>query len=144
MIESTLNIKDNLNISTDRNTINICDLLKLYKQTYWAKDRNEEFILKTIDNSLCFSLLYKDNLIGFTRVVTDYCDFAYLADVIIHENYRDNKFGTFLIENVVNELRLKGIRRICLLTRDAQDFYKRFGFNNTHTPLNYMEIININ
>lgn len=141
MGESILINEIDYKITSDKNDINIEELLGLFKQTYWAKDRDKQVILKSVENSLCFSLFHKAKQIGFARVVTDYCDFAYLADVIIDEKYRGIGIGTYLLKYVIEEMELLEIRRVCLMTRDAQEFYKRFGFCNLENPIKYMEIV---
>lgn len=132
--------RDNFIITNDKEKINLEQLSELFKQTYWAKNISRENMMKIIGNSLCFSLLHNEKQIGFARVVTDYCMFAYLADVIIDEKYRGKKLGQWLISTVTEYPDLKEIRRISLMTKDAQNFYRKFGFENTDEPDKYMEI----
>lgn len=96
--------------------------------SYWGKNRSRAAILSSLQNSLCFSLLCDDQLIGFARVITDQAFFAYLADVFIVENERGKGFGEQLMRAVLADKRLAQIERFLLATRDAQSFYQSLGF----------------
>ncbi len=121
---------DNLIISKDKNKIDTVKVINyLQKESYWAKNRSQETILKSIENSLCYSLLLNGEFIGFTRVISDYCTFSYLCDVFILTEYQNKKYGHKLMEYILNDDELKGAR-LFLLTQTAQEFYKKFGFKN--------------
>lgn len=114
-------------ISDDKNKLQIEKIYKLLSSSYWAEDRTEEIMEKSINNSLCFGV-YKDGCqIGFARCVTDYATVYWLADVIIDDNFRKLGLGKALIENVVRHERLKGCFGI-LGTRDAHGLYEKYGF----------------
>lgn len=121
---------DNLIISKDKNKIDFGKVVNyLQNESYWAKNRSKETILKSIKNSLCYSLLLNGEFIGFTRVISDYCTFSYLCDVFILTGYQNKKYGHKLIEYILNDDELKGTR-LFLLTQTAREFYKKFGFKN--------------
>ncbi len=123
-------MNDNLVISKDKNKIDIGKVINyLQKESYWAKNRSQEIILKSIENSLCYSLLLNGEFIGFTRVISDYCTFSYLCDVFILTEYQNKKYGHKLMEYILNDDELKGTR-LFLLTQTAREFYKKFGFKN--------------
>lgn len=134
--------KDDFYITTDFKNIDIDAVCLLLSKSYWASSRPRDVIIKSLENSLCFSLFYKDKQIGFIRVTTDCATFAYLCDVIIDENYRNNGLGKWFIECMFKHPDLQNLRRWCLITRDAQEFYKKFGFNSLSNPERYMEIFN--
>ncbi|BCZ48839.1 hypothetical protein psyc5s11_49060 [Clostridium gelidum] len=75
--------KDDFYITTDFEKIDIDAVSSLLGQSYWAKSREIDVIIKSLKNSLCFSLLHNDRQIGLVRVITDYSTFAYLCDVIM-------------------------------------------------------------
>jgi GNAT superfamily N-acetyltransferase len=134
--------KENFNITTDYYKIDIDRVCSLLSKSYWASSRTKDVIVKSLENSLCFSLFHDEIQIGLIRVITDYATFAYLCDVIIDEEYRNKGLGKWYLECVFSHPDLKKLRRWCLITRDAQEFYKKFGFNNLSNPERYMEIIN--
>ena len=72
------------------------DLLGLYQNEWWTKNRTAEDIKIILKNSsLLFGLVdaKTNKLIGFARVLTDYFKFAYICDVIVHPEYRKIKVG---------------------------------------------------
>ncbi|WP_010240370.1 GNAT family N-acetyltransferase [Clostridium arbusti] len=134
--------KDNFYITTDFEKIDIDVICSLLEQSYWANSRKRDIIIKSLENSLCFSLFHKDRQIGLTRVITDYATFAYLCDVIIDKEYRHKRLGVWFLECVFKHPNLQNLRRWCLATKDAHEFYKKFGFKNLSNPKSFMEIFN--
>lgn len=103
----------------------------LLKQTYWANQRTDECIQKSMENSICYGVFEQDSnkQIGFARALTDYATSCYLCDVIIDENLRGSGLGRLLMEYIKNDPDLKG-QRIHLVTKDdTTAFYKNFGFS---------------
>ncbi len=73
-----------MDISTHKSRLNLEYIVNyLSKQSYWAKGRSKERILKSIDGSLCFGVYLNEKQIGFARIVTDYAVFAWVMDVFI-------------------------------------------------------------
>jgi N-acetylglutamate synthase-like GNAT family acetyltransferase len=134
--------KDDFYITSDSRKIDVDVVCSLLKESYWANTRKRDVIIKSFESSLCFSLFHKDKQIGFTRVITDCATFAYLCDVIISDEYRNNGLGQWLIECVFKHPDLENLRRWVLITRDAQEFYKNHGFTSLNAPERYMEIFN--
>ncbi|MGH9916180.1 MAG: GNAT family N-acetyltransferase, partial [Pyrinomonadaceae bacterium] len=107
---------------------------------------------QTIQNSLCFGLYErvseeKENQsslkqIGFSRVITDYSTYAYLCDVYVLEQYRGQGLGKWLMSSVMRHPELQNLRRFQLITRDAHEFYRSFGFTDVSEPEHHMEISN--
>jgi N-acetylglutamate synthase-like GNAT family acetyltransferase len=121
-------------ITTDNSKIDIEVISSLISKTYWANIRPKDVIIKSLKNSLCFSLFYKQTQIGLIRVITDCATFAYLCDVIIDEKYRKNGLGKWMLECVFQYPELKNLKRWCLITKDAHEFYKKLGFHNLDNP----------
>ena len=76
---------------------------------------------------------------GFARVITDLATFAYLTDVVVHEEFRKQGLGQWFMECILDSPDLKGLRRITLLTRNAEKLYQRLGFERGSGQLVYME-----
>jgi N-acetylglutamate synthase-like GNAT family acetyltransferase len=134
--------KETFIVSTDRSKVDfnkVCDFLA---RSYWANNRKRETIMKSIEHSLCFSLFDGNKQIGFARVITDGATFAYLCDVFIDEDYRGKKLGTWLLQCILEHPDISEVRRFCLVTKDAHEFYKPFGFTLLQEPERYMEKIN--
>ena len=100
----------------------------LLKQTYWAAERPEETIIKSIQNSICYGIFENNGTqVGFAGIITDYATTYYLCDVIIDKKHRGNGLGKALIEFITNDVDLKNLRGL-LLTKDAHGLYKQYGF----------------
>jgi GNAT superfamily N-acetyltransferase len=110
------------------------------EESYWAKGIPEGTMRKAIDNSLCLGLYHGESQVGFARVVTDRATFAYLCDVFVVEGHRSGGLGKWLVSCVLAHPELHGLRRFSLMTRDAQDLYRRFGFAPMQDPTHYLEI----
>lgn len=81
-----------------------------------------------IENSLCFSVFYEGKQIGFSRVITDYSEFASIWDVFVDEPHRGKGVGQALLKYIFEHPRLKGIFRWFLMTEDAHGLYQKFEF----------------
>jgi GNAT superfamily N-acetyltransferase len=114
-------------VSTDKFKLNIEAINLLLKQSYWANERTEEAILKSIENSICYGLFKNNELVGFGRVVTDYATVFWICDIIIAENHRGNGLGKKLMENIMSSKEFKGLLGI-LATKDAHGLYEQYGF----------------
>jgi GNAT superfamily N-acetyltransferase len=130
-------------ISTDKALLKLETIQALLARSYWAADRPLELIRRSIDHSLAFGMYDGEQQIGFARLVTDYATFAYLADVIIADEYRGRGLGTWLVETMLDHPELERVRRWLLITRDAHGLYRQFGFTTLDHPERYMERIAI-
>jgi GNAT superfamily N-acetyltransferase len=112
----------------------------LSKESYWCEGIPLATTERAIANSLVFGLYRDGAQSGFARVVTDRATFAYLCDVWIDAPVRGKGLGTWLAECVFAHPDLRGLRRFCLMTRDAHGLYAKFGFLPMPDPSRYMEI----
>ncbi len=113
---------------------------RFLQKSYWASQRNQEVIRRSIDNSLPFGIFARQRQIGFARVVTDYATFAWIADVFVDEEFRGQGLSKWLMESILGHPELQGLRRWVLATRDAHTLYSRFGFTSLKNPDRWMEI----
>jgi N-acetylglutamate synthase-like GNAT family acetyltransferase len=123
-------VEEKYYISEDKNKIDV-DFVHDYlsNQSYWAKGRSRLDVLKTIKNSLCFSVFNRsDTQIGFARVISDMVVIAYIMDVFIVEENKGKGIGKDLIRYIVNHPDLKNVTEISLKTKDAHSLYKKLGF----------------
>lgn len=131
---------DDFVISADPALLDVEKVCGWLEQTYWGRTRPREMMRKAIRNSLAFGVYRRNEQIGFARAITDYATYAYLADVIITEPFRGRGLGKRLIQGILDHPALRGIRRWALITQDAQEFYKPFGFHSLDHPDWHMEI----
>lgn len=134
--------QDNYIISDDDAILDIDAICDFLSQAYWADKRPRDVIERSLQHSLNFGIYDRKKQIGFARIVTDYSTFAYLCDVFIHEEYRERALGKWLMECILSHHELQGLKRWCLLTKDAHGLYKKFGFTELNDPSRWMEIYN--
>ena len=105
------------------------DIIRLLKSTYWADKRSAEQIEKSARNSSCYGIFAEDEdkLAGFARVISDYATTYYLCDVVVDEAYRNKGLGTALVSYIESLPVYAGLRGI-LVTRDAHSLYRKFGY----------------
>ncbi len=105
------------------------EVVRLLKMTYWADKRPAEQVRRSMENSSCYGVYLEDDgrLAGFARVISDYATTYYLCDVVIDASYRHRGLGTALVSYIESRPEYAGLRGI-LITRDAHDLYRRFGY----------------
>lgn len=114
---------------------------ELVRDTHWGHTTTREGFARGVPNSVAYGLYRDGTMYGFGRAITDRATFAYLSDVVVDESERGHGLGTWLVECILADPALQGLRRIALLTRDAADLYQRLGFHvgPTSSRLVYME-----
>ena len=119
----------NYRIVNGSGKMNTEEIIGLLKKAYWAEDRSAKQIEKSVKNSECYGICPEDGskLMGFARVITDYATTYYVCDVIIDEDYRNMGLGTALMGYIESLPAYRGLRGI-LITRDAIEFYRKFGY----------------
>ncbi len=90
---------------------------------------------------LCFSLFRESSQVGFARLITDHVTYAYLCDVYVLEDLRGLGLGSWLIRCMLDHPDIRSIRRVSLITHDAQDFYLDLGFEFPPHPDRYLELL---
>ena len=129
-------------ISTDIREMDV-DLVHEYlsKQSYWAKGRGKEEVIKSMENSICFAVFDGNAQIGFARLVTDYVVFAWLMDVFVINEYKNKGVGRFLMDYIMNLPEIKEVNGFGLRTKDAHGFYIKYGFHQISEPETWMQKI---
>ena len=109
--------------------MNIDEVVRLLRMTYWADKRPVDQIEKSMQNSSCYGVRLDDDkkLVGFARVISDYATTYYLCDVIIDPSCQHMGLGTALVSYIESLPEYTGLRGI-LITRDAHDLYRKFGY----------------
>ncbi len=109
----------------------ISELLDLYKQEFWSQKRERDDVVKMLAATDIVIALVDDSdqLIGFTRVLTDFVYRAIIYDVIIKSNYRKMALGSQLLDSVVNHPKLASVEQIALYCLPEMiPFYEKWGF----------------
>jgi GNAT superfamily N-acetyltransferase len=94
-----------------------------------------------VENSVCFSVLYQGKQVGFSRVITDFSEFASLWDVFIDDEHRGKGVGKTLMKYILEHYRLRGVFRWFLMTEDAHGLYQKYGFKTeAYNPYVMMKV----
>ena len=120
--------RDQFTISTDPSRLDMNAVYDFLSRSYWAKTRPRERTNLAFANSFVFGLYEGSRMIGMARVITDFSIVAYLCDVFIHEEFRGQGLGKWLMQSMFEHPDLKHIRRWLLATDDAHGLYRQFGF----------------
>ena len=129
-----------ITISTEKSKLDI-DMIHqfLSEESYWAKGRTKEAVLKSIENSICFGVYEKGEQVAFARVLTDYVVFSWVMDVFVVPEYRDKGYGKRLMEFIINYPDLKEVKGWGLKTFDAHSLYEKYGFTTIEYSDTFME-----
>ncbi len=119
--------KEGYILTDNKSKISIDVVCEMLNMSYWANERPKEAIVKSIENSICFSVLKDNKQVAFSRIVTDYSTFAWLCDVFVLEEHRKKGLGKWLMETIINYPLISKCR-ILLATRDAHKLYQKYGF----------------
>lgn len=132
-------------ISTDKALLDIRAIHHfLSTQAYWSLNIPLATVEKAVKHSLCFGLYADNQQIGFARIISDFSTIAYLGDVYVIDEYRNQGLAKWLIEAVMQHPELQGLRRWILLTESAHKLYEPFGWNTVAEPRKWMEKANKN
>jgi GNAT superfamily N-acetyltransferase len=107
--------------------------------SYWAEGIPRATLERSIAGADCFGIYHGREQVGFARVIGDHATFAYLADVFVLPDHRNNGLAHWLVQTILGQPQYQGLRRWMLATRDAHVLYAKFGF----TPVDgsrFMEI----
>jgi GNAT superfamily N-acetyltransferase len=132
--------RENFTISTDPSRLDRMAIHAFLTGSYWAKGIPREIVDRSIDNALCFGIYDGERQVGFARVITDRATFAYLADVFVLESHRGRGLAAWLMEAILADPDLQGLRRWMLVTRDAHPLYRKVGFQDLPHPERVMEM----
>ena len=102
--------KDDYCISTDRSKLDVDAIHNfLSTQSYWCQNIPFEKVKKSVDNSLNFGLYYKDQQIGFARIISDFSTMAYLGDVYVIPEHRGKGLSKWMMQVIMSHPELQGI-----------------------------------
>ena len=128
-------------ISTDKAKLDVDSIHGfLSTKAYWCLNIPKDTLITAIQNSRCFGVYQNEKQIGFARVISDFSTIAYLGDVYILEEYRGKGLSKWLIETIMSDPNLQGLRRWILLTADAHGLYRQFGWTNIAEPDKWMTV----
>ncbi len=123
-------------IKAGREWMQAAAIRNMLKDTYWASERTENCIEKSLKQSICVGAFeqLEGRQIGFVRAITDYATFYYVADMVVDERFRKRGVGREMMELLIRQPELEGLRGI-LITQSpvARKLYEKAGFEVCET-----------
>lgn len=114
----------------------------MLKDVFWSIGIKEDEVVKASANSaLLVGVFDSERQIAFARVISDKTRFAYIADVVVHKDYRNKGIARSMIEYILNHHELKDVYQWLLKTRDAHGLYEKSGFKLISDPGSWMGIM---
>ena len=127
-------------VSDDPARLDLDLIHSFLRESYWAQDIPRDVLERGLRNSLCLGIYEGGRQVGFGRAVTDRATYAYLADVFVIESHRGRGLAKLFMRALMAHPDLQGLRRWALVTRDAHELYRQFGFTSLARPELHMEI----
>src|SRR4028118_647470 len=119
----------------------VSDLMDLYKNEFWSDKRTRQDVVKMLASTdVIIGLVDEcDQLIGITRVLTDFVYRAMIFDVIIKPTHRKMGLGAKLMDAVLNHPKLQTVEHFYLnCLPNMMPFYERWGFSDDVGGLKFL------
>ncbi|WP_165040366.1 GNAT family N-acetyltransferase [Dysgonomonas sp. ZJ709] len=104
----------------------------LYESTGWnnSEGKTKEELYNAIEKSWYIISAFADNnLIGFGRVISDGYLHAFIVDLIILPEYKQQGIGTEILNRLVDQIKSAGINDIQLFcAKEKKEFYLKNNF----------------
>lgn len=112
---------------------------EMLTESYWSPGVTMERVKRAAaGSSLVVGAYAGERLVGYTRIVSDRATFAWVCDVIVHENHRGKGIGRAMVNFALEHPDHQGMRRWLLATRDAHGVYSALGFHPLEAPERWM------
>jgi N-acetylglutamate synthase-like GNAT family acetyltransferase len=126
--------KGMIEISSDRNRMDISLIHDFLTRTYWAEGRSVSQVRRSIEHSIPFGLFLNETQIAFARVVSDQTVFAYLMDVFVVPEQQGFGYAQRLLKHIMSRPEFSSVGTWMLKTRDAHGLYEKLGFQQVDEP----------
>jgi len=119
-------------------------LIQLYKDTGWGERSVTDTVNCLKNSQICIGILdQNNNLIGFTRIITDFIYKALILDVMVNTNDRGTGLGQKLMRTVKEHGKLKKVKHFELYCLpEMETFYSNFGFSTDVDGIKLMRSTN--
>lgn len=133
--------KDGFFLSTAKEKLDITMIHHfLSTAAYWSKNIPYEKVVAAISNSLNFGVYYQGKQAAYARIISDFSTIAYLGDVFVLPEFRGQGLSKWMMQVIMDHPSLQDLRRWILLTGDAHELYRQFGFTAIADPAKWMEL----
>lgn len=127
-------------ISDDAARLDLHAIHAYLTRAYWSAGIPLEIVERAVRGSLCIGAYERTGAqVGLTRLISDYATFCYVSDVYVLESHRGRDLSKAMLGMAVEHPRLQGLRRWSLVTADAHELYRQFGFVAVAQPERHME-----
>jgi GNAT superfamily N-acetyltransferase len=133
--------RDGYTVSCDPRRLQPDRIHACLTEIYWSKGIDLATVARFLGHSFCVGV-YADRVqVALTRVITDFTTFAYLTDVYVEKEHQGRGLAAWMVDFILRHPDLQSLRRFMLVSRDAKDLYRRFGFTEPRHPERIMELI---
>ena len=132
-----------MDIISSLNEQQIIQLHALYQQEWWASGRTLNETRRCVAGSqICVGLVNAHHeLVGFSRVLTDYTFKALIFDVIVRKDMRGTQLGDTLLTQIIQHPQLTSVKHFELYCLpELYDFYSRHNFSTEVGDIRLMRL----
>ena len=127
-------------ISDDPVRLDLRAIHAYLSRAYWCADIPFEIVDRAVRGSLCIGAYDSTGAqVGLTRLISDRATFCYVSDVYVLESHRGRGLSKAMLAMAIDHPALQGLRRWSLVTADAHELYRQFGFVPVVRPERHME-----
>ncbi len=116
----------------------ITQVVELLRGSYWNLGVEDHHIATAHRNSSAWvgALNVEGEVLGSGRALADGAKFAWILDVIVAPRKQTQGIGSALMKMLLDHPKVRDCLSVGLVTKDAQEFYGRFGFEivGRHSP----------
>ncbi len=107
------------------------DAVALLRDAYWSADVADAVIARAHLGATAWvgAVDHEGKMVATARALSDGAKWAAVFDVMVAPTWRGRGLGDAVMRLLLDHPSVRGARRVWLGTRDAQQFYGRFGFH---------------
>ncbi len=126
----------------------IAAIIDLYREAGWWSGlawETPELVRRIVAGSHCFVLAWEgETIIGMGRAISDGASDAYLQDVTVRSEFRNQGVGSRIVREILWRLRTDGLQWVGLVAGgNSHPFYRRLGFEEMPAATAMLKMINI-
>ena len=120
----------------------VLELHEMYQMEWWTRERKLADVQSAVANSDVIVAIMKietEELVAFSRVLTDYVYKALIFDVIVKAPYRGERLGRRLMDTITAYPTLRKVKHFELYCRpEMVPFYQKWGFSSDLGELEFI------
>jgi GNAT superfamily N-acetyltransferase len=118
-------------VSDDPARLDLEAMHAFLRRAYWSEGIPFDVLERAVRSSLCIGAYDAAGAqVGLARFISDYATFCYVCDVYVLEEHRGRGLAREMLALGIAHPKLEGLRRWMLVTRDAHELYRQFGFTS--------------